>query len=66
MKARNSNPKNQGPDRLKCSRTFTIVDRSVKDFTPAKGKPSWPFNKLGQKLLKLPSEPDQAKNSLER
>ena len=47
--------------KIKHSRIFTIVDRSVKDFTPAKGKPSWPFNKWGWKLLKLPSEPDQAK-----
>jgi len=45
---------------------LTNVDRSIKDFTPEKGKPSRSFNKWEWKLLKLPSEPDQAKTRIRR
>ena len=38
-----------------------IVNKSFPYTFNAKGKPSWPFNKWEWRLLKLPSEPDQAK-----
>ena len=47
------------------TRILTIVDRRVKDLTPAKGKPSRSFNKWEWKLLKLPSEPDHARKEAE-
>ena len=37
------------------------VNKSFPYSFNAKGKPSWPFNKWEWKLLKLSSEPDQAK-----
>ena len=60
-------PKTQKNEKLTCMRTAGkekkthIVNKSFPYTFIAKGKPSWPFNKWEWRLLKLPSEPDQAK-----